>query len=282
MEKFLKVLLNILKYAFLLFWAALVLFPFFYMILTSFKSFSSYNSEYVPRLYLVSPTFDNYVTALTEVKLLSYMLNTFIYAVVTTFLMVVVSVLAAYAFARLKFKGKNLIFVLFLALMMIPVELVIITNYTTIVNLNLRNTFVGLILPSVTSVFFIYLLKENFALVPDSLYNAARLDGCTDLRYMLEVVVPINKATVISVTILKLIECWNMYIWARLVTTEEGRYLVSNGIQVLRTSGFGRDNVPVMMAAVVIVSLPLVIVYLIFRRQIMAGVQKSGIKGGLI
>ena len=153
---------KILTYALLSVWALLVLFPFYWMILTSVKSYSSYNSEYIPKLYTLSPTLQNYADAFTAVPLARYFFNALIFTVVTTALMLAVTILAAYAFARMNFRGKNIAFTIFLSLMMIPNELVIITNYVTITNLDLRNTYLGLILPSVTSVFYIYLLKENF------------------------------------------------------------------------------------------------------------------------
>ena len=171
-------------YFFLTVWALIVLFPFYWMVLTSVKSYSAYNAEHVPAFFTLSPTLQNYVDAFTTVPLMGYLLNTLIFTVITTFLMVIVSVLAAYAFARLEFKGKNLVFTLFLSLMMIPSELVVITNFVTITNLGLRNTITGLVLPSVTSVFYIYLLKENFEQVPDELYRAAKVDGTSDLKYL--------------------------------------------------------------------------------------------------
>ena len=193
--------------------------------------------------------------------------------------MTAVVVLAAYAFARMQFKGKNLLFTAFLSLMMIPNELVIITNYVTVTNLDLRNSFTGLILPSVISVFYIYLLKQNFSQVPDELYYAAKVDGTTDLKFLVRVLLPICKPTVITVVILKVIECWNSYVWPRLVTDEEAYYLVSEGIQTIRESGFGRANVPAMMAAVVVISVPLILLFLVFRDRIMSGVAKGGLKG---
>ena len=193
--------------------------------------------------------------------------------------MLVVVTLAAYAFSRLKFKGRDLVFTLFLSLMMIPNELVIITNFITITNAGLRNSFTGLILPSVMSVFFVYLLKENFAQVPDELYYAAKVDGTSDLKYLFKVMLPICKPTVVTVVILKVIECWNSYVWPRLITDNEDYYLVSNGIQAIRENGFGRENVPAMMAAVVAVSLPLIILFLVFRNKIMEGVARGGTKG---
>ena len=238
-------------YVLLSIWAIVVLFPFYWMLLTSVKSYSAYNSEYIPQLFTLSPTLQNYVDVFTTVPLADYLLNTLIFTVLTTAIMLVVTVFAAFAFARLDFKGKDLAFTLFLSLMMIPNELVIITNYVTITNLDMRNSFLGLILPSVTSVFYIYLLKENFAQIPDELYYAAKVDGTSDLKYLFKVLLPICRPTIITITILKVIECWNSYVWPRLITDEQAYFLVSNGIQEIRENGLGRENIPAMMAAVV-------------------------------
>lgn len=270
---------NVVLYTLLTLWAILVLFPFYWMVLTSVKSYSTYNAERIPAFFTLSPTIQNYVDAFTTVPLGRYLLNTLIFTVITTGIMLVVITLAAFAFARLEFRGKNLVFTLFLSLMMIPNELVVITNFATITNLGLRNTFVGLILPSVTSVFYIYLLKENFAQIPNELYYAAKVDGTSDLRYLRRVMIPICKPTLITIVILKVIECWNSYVWPRLITDDANYYLVSNGIQEIRENGFGRENIPAMMAAVVVISLPLIILFLIFRKKIMAGVARGGTKG---
>ena len=266
-------------YFFLTVWALIVLFPFYWMVLTSVKSYSAYNAEHVPAFFTLSPTLQNYVDAFTTVPLMGYLLNTLIFTVITTFLMVIVSVLAAYAFARLEFKGKNLVFTLFLSLMMIPSELVVITNFVTITNLGLRNTITGLVLPSVTSVFYIYLLKENFEQVPDELYRAAKVDGTSDLKYLWKVMIPICRPTIVTITILKIIECWNSYVWPRLITDDPAYYLVSNGIQEILENGFGRENIPAMMAAVVVISVPLILLFLVFRKKIMSGVSRGGLKG---
>ena len=268
-----------LTYVLLTFWALVVLFPFYWMILTSLKSYGAYNSEYTPRFFTLSPTLQNYADAFTAAPLGQYLVNTLIFTVITTAAMLIVITLAAYAFARFEFRGKNIVFTLFLSLMMIPNELVVITNFVTITNLNLRNTFLGLILPSVTSVFYIYLLKENFAQVPDSLYYAAKVDGTSDLKYLFKVMIPICRPTLITVTILKIIECWNSYVWPRLITDDKAYFLVSNGIQEIRENGFGRENVPAMMAAVVVISVPLILLFLIFRKKVMAGVARGGTKG---
>ena len=268
-----------ITYAGLAFWAVLVLFPFYWMILTSLKGYGAYNSEYIPQFYTLAPTLQNYLQAFTAVPLARFFVNTLVFTVITTAIMLVVTILSAYAFARLNFKGKDLVFTLFLALMMIPNELVVITNYVTVTNLEMRNTFAGLILPSVTSVFYIYLLKENFAQVPNELYYAAKVDGTTDFKYLLRVMVPICKPTLVTVAILKVIECWNSYVWPRLVTDEESHFLVSNGIQAIRETGFGRENIPAMMAAVVAISVPLIVLFLLFRNKIMEGVSRGGTKG---
>ncbi len=274
-----KKIFHAVDYFFLTVWAVMVLFPFYWMLLTSVKSYGTYNSEYIPQFFTLSPTFQNYIDAFTTVDLGRYFLNTLIFTVVTTGLMMVVIIPAAFAFARLEFPGKHLAFTLFLSLMMIPNELVIITNFVTITNLHLRNTFTGLILPSVTSVFYIYLLKENFEQIPDELYRAARVDGTTDFKYLLTVMMPIAKPTLVTITILKVIECWNSYVWPRLITDDPRYYLVSNGIQEIRENGFGRENIPAMMAAVVVISLPLIVLFLIFRKKVMAGVSRGGTKG---
>ena len=263
----------------LVFWAVMVLFPFYWMLLTSVKSYGTYNAEYIPKLYTLHPTFSNYADAFQAVPLGRYFMNTVLFTVVTTAAMLVVTVLAAFAFARLEFRGKNLAFTAFLSLMMIPSELVVITNFVTVTNMDLRNTYLGLILPSVTSVFYIYLLKENFARIPDELYYAAKVDGSSDLGYLWKVMIPICQPTIVTVTILKVIECWNSYVWPRLITDDQAYFLVSNGIQEIRENGFGRENIPAMMAAVVVISIPLIVLFLLFHKKIMAGVARGGIKG---
>lgn len=269
----------ILIYLFLTIAAITVLFPFYWMILSSVKTFADYTSQTVPTFVPTHATMENYQIAWTSVQLGNYMINTLIFSTITTAIMVVVCIFAAFAFARLNFKGKEIVFTVFLATMMIPMELFTITNYATVVHMNLRNTFVGLILPSVISVFYIYLLRQNFMQVPDQTYYAAKVDGTNDMKYLWKVLVPLSKPTIVSIVILKFIECWNSYVWPRLVTTKANYFLVSNGIEELRTSGFGRENIPAMMAAVVIVSIPLLLLFVFFRKQIMSGVARTGVKG---
>ena len=268
-----------LTYTLLVFWGIVVLFPFFWMLLTSIKSYGEYNSEYIPKFYSSNPTIQNYLDAFTQVPLAQYFLNTLIFTMITTAVMLVVITLAAFAFARLEFKGKDTLFVLFLSMMMIPNELVIITNFVTVTDLDMRNTFAGLILPSIMSVFYLYLLKETFQQIPDNLYQAAKVDGTSDFKYLLRVMIPIAKPTLVTITILKVIECWNSYVWPRLITDDSAYFLVSNGIQEIRENGFGRENIPAMMAAVVVITLPLLVLFLIFRNKIMEGVSRGGSKG---
>lgn len=266
-------------YFFLALWGIVVLFPFYWMILTSVKSYSSYNSEFIPSFFTLHPTLSNYSEAFSAVPLGKYFGNTVIFTVITTASMLLVIIPAAYAFARLDFRGRNFLFTLFLSLMMIPTELVVITNFVTITDWNLRNSFLGLILPSVTSVFYIYLLKENFEQVPDDLYKAAKIDGTSDLKYLTHIMIPMCRPTIITVTILKVIECWNSYVWPRLITDDPSFFLVSNGIQEIRQNGFGRENIPAMMSAVVVISVPLILLFLVFRKKIMEGVSRGGTKG---
>ena len=268
-----------ITYALLGVWALIVLFPFYWMILTSVKSYSQYSGEFIPQFITMNPTLENYATAFTAVPLAKYLLNTVIFTVATTAIMLVVTVLAAFGFSRMSFRGRDIAFTIFLSMMMIPNELVIITNFLTVTQLDWRNTFEGLILPSVTSVFYIYLLKENFSQVPDELYWAAKVDGTSDLKYLLRVMVPICRPTLVTITVLKAIECWNSFVWPRLITDDPEYYLVSNAIQTIRESGFGRENIPAMMAAVVVISAPLIVLFLTFRRQIMSGVARGGTKG---
>ena len=279
MEKTKTILKKTGVYLPLALWALVVLFPFYWMVLTSLKGYGAYNSEMVPQLFTLSPTFANYREVFTAVPLGKYLMNTLVFTLLTTAIMLVVTVLAAFAFSRLQFRGKELVFTAFLALMMIPNELVVITNFVTVTELDLRNSFPGLILPSVASVFYIYLLKENFSQIPDALYYAAKVDGTSDMRYLWRVMLPICRPTLVTVTILKVIECWNSFVWPRLITDDRNFFLVSNGIQEIRENGLGRENIPAMMAAVVVISLPLIVLFLIFRKKIMAGVSRGGVKG---
>ncbi len=277
-QKALKALATAGIYAFLILMAVIVLFPFYWMIISSLKSLAEYRMS-SPTFWPKEILFSNYAEAFTTASLGVLFKNTMIVGLVSTLLSLVITILTAFAFARLEFKGRNAVFALFLSLMMIPTELVIITNYVTIVNWHMHNTYLGLILPSVTSVFYIYLLKENFESIPDELYKAAKVDGTSDLKYLLKVMIPIAQPTIVTIVILKVIECWNSYVWPRLITYDKNYFLVSNGIQEIRQNGFGRENTPAMMAAVVVISVPLIVLFLIFHKKIMEGVSRGGTKG---
>ena len=258
--------------------AFIMILPFVWTLLTAFKT-QAEALQVPPRILPSSWSPRNFESVLQVLPFGKFFYNTFAMIVLRVLGSVFFSALAAFAFARLQFAGRDLVFTLFLALMMIPGELVVITNFATITNLELRNTFTGLILPSVTSVFYIYLLRENFAQIPDELYYAAKVDGTSDFRYLRRVMIPICRPTLVTITILKIIECWNSYVWPRLITDDANYYLVSNGIQEIRENGFGRANIPAMMAAVVVISLPLILLFLLFRRQIMSGIARGGTKG---
>ena len=266
-------------YTLLAVWAIMVLFPFYFMILTSLKSYSSYNSERIPQLITLSPTLQNYAQAFEDGNLWQLFKNTAFVGIVSTILSLVITILSAFAFARLEFKGKDLMFGALLATMMIPGELFTITNYLTVTNLKWIDTFYALIIPFLVSVFYIYLLKQNFMQIPNELYLAAKVDGTSDLKYLWKVMIPLALPTLISITILKMMGAWNSYIWPKLVTKKESMMLVTNGLRNAFTSVDGQANIPVQMAAVAIVSAPLFMVFLFLRKYIMAGVSRSGIKG---
>ena len=170
-------------------------------------------------------------------------------------------------------------FALLLATMMIPGELFTITNYATVTQIGWMNTYKVLIIPFLVSVFYIYLLRQNFMQIPNELYLAAKVDGTSDLKYLWKVMVPLRLPTLISITILKMMGAWNSYIWPRLVANDEAHRLITNGLRNAFTDTTGDVNYPVQMAAVAIVSAPLFLVFIFLRKYIMAGVSRSGIKG---
>ena len=266
-------------YAFLLLMALVVLFPFYWMISSSLKSLEEYRMSvptFWPKMVMVS----NYAEAFTTASLGRLFYNTMIVGVVSTLLSLVITVLSAFAFARLEFKGRDTLFTLLLATMMIPGELFTITNYITVVNvLKWGNTFTALIVPFLVSVFYIYLLRQNFMQIPNELYLAAKVDGCGDLKYLWKVMIPLALPTLISITILKMMGAWNSYVWPRLVANDDAHRLITNGLRNAFTATTGDVNYPVQMAAVAIVSAPLFLVFIFLRKYIMKGVSRSGIKG---
>ena len=277
-QRAMKIVVQVLLYTFLSIMALIVVFPFYWMIISSLKTTVEYRLS-VPTLFPRQIMWSNYVEAFSAANLGRLFINTVIVGIVSTLLSLVITILSAFAFARLEFKGKNALFAALLATMMIPGELFTITNYITVNNFGWIDTYTVLIVPFLVSIFYIYLLRQNFLQIPNELYLAAKVDGTTDFKYLMKVLVPIRRPTVVTVTILKVIECWNSYVWPRLITDDQAYYLVSNGIQEIRENGFGRENIPAMMAAVVVISLPLIVLFLIFRNKIMAGVARGGTKG---
>ena len=265
-------------YLFLFIMALIVLFPFYWMIISSLKTEAEYRAT-IPTFWPQVIRWANYADAFTAASLGRLFLNTAYVGVVSTLLSLVITVLSAFAFARLEFKGKDLMFGALLATMMIPGELFTITNYITVNNLGWMNTFTALIVPFLVSVFYIYLLRQNFLQIPNELYLAAKVDGCSDLKYLWKVMVPLSMPTLISITILKMMGAWNSYIWPKLVANDTAHTLITNGLRNAFTSTSGQTNYPVQMAAVAIVSAPLFLVFIFLRKYIMAGVSRSGIKG---
>ena len=273
-----QVLAKIGTYVFLIIMAVIVLFPFYWMIISSLKSLAEYRQA-VPTFWPKQMHFENYAEAFTAANLGRLFLNTLYVGLVSTALSLVITVLCAFAFARLEFKGKEALFSALLATMMIPGELFTITNYITVNQLGWMHTFTALIVPFLVSVFYIYLLKQNFMQIPNELYLAAKVDGTSDLKYLWKVMIPLAKPTLISITILKMMGAWNTYIWPKLVANDDAHRLITNGLRNAFTDTTGQANYPVQMAAVAIVSAPLFMVFLFLRKYIMSGVSRSGIKG---
>jgi len=277
-QKIVKAIVHVGVYAFLGIMALIVLFPFYWMIISSLKTLDEYRMS-VPTFWPQRIMFSNYAEAFTEASLGRLFVNTLYVGVVSTILSLVITVLSAFAFARLEFKGRDTMFGLLLATMMIPGELFTITNYETVTKLGWMNTFTVLIVPFLVSVFYIYLLKQNFMQIPNELYLAAKVDGTSDIKYLWKVMIPLALPTLISITILKMMGAWNSYIWPRLVANDEAHRMITNGLRNAFTATSGDVNYPVQMAAVAIVSAPLFLVFIFLRKYIMAGVSRSGIKG---
>lgn len=277
-QKITKFVVKFFVYAFLIAMAIIVLFPFYWMIISSLKTLDEYRLSqptFFPQTIMIS----NYAEAFTTASLGRLFINTMIVGVVSTLLSLVITVLSAFAFARLEFKGKELLFSALLATMMIPGELFTITNFVTVTNLGWRNTYRVLIVPFLVSVFYIFLLRQNFMQIPNELYLAAKVDGTSDIKYLCKVMVPLSLPTLISITILKMMGAWNSYMWPKLVANTPEYSLITNGLRNAFTDTTGDVNYPVQMAAVAIVSAPLFLVFIFLRKYIMAGVSRSGIKG---
>ena len=277
-QKIVKIVVYILLYAFLLSMALMVLFPFYWMINSSLKTLEEYRWS-VPSFWPKTVMLSNYVEAFSAANLGRLFLNTMYVGIVSTLLSLVITVLSAFAFARLEFKGKETLFAALLATMMIPGELFTITNYSTVTSFGWINSYEVLIIPFLVSIFYIYLLRQNFLQIPNELYLAAKVDGTSDIKYLWKVMIPLSLPTLISITILKMMGAWNSYIWPRLVANKPEYQLITNGLRNAFKDTTGDVNYPVQMAAVALVSLPLFLVFIFLRKYIMKGVSRSGIKG---
>ena len=277
-QRIIKALVKTGTYAFLFVMALIVLFPFYWMIISSLKTLEEYRMS-VPTFWPKTVMLSNYAEAFTTANLGRLFLNTMYVGIVSTLLSLVITVLSAFAFARLEFKGRDTMFGAMLATMMIPGELFTITNYSTVTQLGWIGSFDALIFPFLVSVFYIYLLRQNFMQIPNELYLAAKVDGTSDLKYLWKVMIPLALPTLISITILKMMGAWNSYVWPRLVANDEAHRMITNGLRNAFTDTSGDVNYPVQMAAVAIVSAPLFMVFLFLRKYIMSGVSRSGIKG---
>ena len=296
-QRVIRVMVQIFLYVFLIIMALIIVFPFYFMLISSVKELAEYRLP-IQTLWPNKIVLFNYVEAFNTASLDTLFSNTLYVGVVSTVLSLVITVITAFAFARLEFKGKNAMFAALLATMMIPGELFTITNYQTVSNfLGLRtlgrelgsdllismgdwkNTFTVLIVPFLVSVFYIYLLRQNFLQIPNELYLAAKVDGTSDIKYLWKVMIPLAMPTLISITILKMMGAWNSYMWPRLVANDDAHRLITNGLRNAFTTTTGDVNIPVQMAAVAIVSAPLFLVFIFLRKYIMKGVSRSGIKG---
>ena len=271
-------MVQIFVYLFLILMGVIVLFPFYWMIISSLKTLQEYRLS-VPTFFPRRIMFSNYADAFTTASLGRLFLNTLYVGIVSTILSLIITILSAFAFARLEFKGKNILFAGLLATMMIPGELFTITNYSTVTNFGWINTYTVLIVPFLVSVFYIYLLRQNFLQIPNELYLAAKVDGTSDFKYLVKVMIPLSLPTLISITILKMMGAWNSYIWPRLVANDANHRMVTNGLRNAFRDTTGDVNYPVQMAAVALVSAPLFLVFIFLRKYIMRGVSRSGIKG---
>ena len=277
-QRVVGVAVKVMVYAFLILMGVIVLFPFYWMIISSLKTLAEYRLS-VPTFFPKRVMFSNYADAFTTASLGRLFLNTMYVGIVSTILSLIITILSAFAFARLEFKGKNILFAGLLATMMIPGELFTITNYSTVTNFGWINTYTVLIVPFLVSVFYIYLLRQNFLQIPDELYLAAKVDGTSDFKYLCKIMIPLSLPTLISITILKMMGAWNSYIWPRLVANDAAHRMVTNGLRNAFKDTTGDVNYPVQMAAVALVSAPLFLVFIFLRKYIMRGVSRSGIKG---
>ncbi|MBE6136836.1 MAG: carbohydrate ABC transporter permease [Erysipelotrichaceae bacterium] len=275
-----SVIKDIVLYLILTFFALFTLIPFYWMISTALKS-SEELSLLKATLYPHQIDWSSFKSVFSgeNAILIRYMFNTLLVGTLTTAISVCVTVLAAFAFARLSFKGRDVIFTILLATMMIPGEMMIITNFTTVAAWGWLDSYTALIIPFTASVFYTFFLRQNFKQIPDELYYAAKVDGNSDFKYLFKVMIPIAKPSIITITILSMIGSWNAYIWPRTVSQGYTMKLVTDGIMSLFSSDIGKNVDNQIMAAATVVSVPLLLAFVVFRKYIMRGVARSGIKG---
>ncbi|MFA6861542.1 MAG: carbohydrate ABC transporter permease [Bacilli bacterium] len=277
----------ILTYAFLVFFALLFIFPFYWMIITSLKSgdeIKGFSTGGVQTFWPVNLV-NNYANLNETFAFGTYVTNTLIVGIFSTIGTIITCILAAFAFSRLEFKGKDFMFTLLLSTMMIPGEMMVVTNYVSVSNLgwtdgSATGAYLAMIIPFMVSVFYIYLLRQNFMQIPNELYLAAKVDGKSDWQYLWKVMVPLAMPSLITIFILKLMGAWNSYIWPNLITSgNRSLWLVSNGLRSSFSTGTNFDAYGQQMAATVLVTLPLLLIFIVFRKYIMRGVSRAGIKG---
>jgi multiple sugar transport system permease protein len=295
-----KIISNVLVYLFLAAIAITILVPFYWMLLTSVKD--AIMIEQTPPLLFIKPSewkLLNYTSLFDLVQsgprrgqplfpFFTYMKNTIVISIITTIGTSITTILAAYAFARLNFKGRDVVFGIIIATMMIPGEIFILTNFLTvnrlgwydIMNQTYMDAILAMTLPFMTSVFYTFYLRQTFKQIPNELYYAAKVDGTTDFKYLLKVMIPVAMPTIVTIIILNSMGAWSAYIWPAMVTTKDSYRLVSNGLRGAFTdTSTGRTDYGQQMASATLVTLPLLIVFFTFRKQIMRGVSRSGIKG---
>jgi multiple sugar transport system permease protein len=280
-EKRLRILKYVLLYLFLVVMAVFIVIPFYWMFLVSLKSAEELEAP-VQSFITLKPQFINYAMAV-KTQSFNYgrlVFNTVWVGVWSTVGMLITTILAAFAFARIRFKGSAFLFSIFMSTMMIPGEMLTITNMQTVYRvLDWDDTYLGLIVPFMVSIFNIYLLRQNFKQIPDELYYAAKVDGTGDFKYLIRIMIPIGMPTIITMTILKIMGTWNSYLWPNLITNDENMRLISNGLRTAFKDTEGRSTQNVQMAATVLVTVPLLLLFVCLRKYIMRGVSRSGIKG---
>lgn len=269
-------IINIFSLILVIFLAIITVFPFIYMVLAGLMTYQEATSippTMIPEVF----QFSNYLKVFEQAPFIRYFFNTVFVAGVTTITTLVTAVLAAFALVKLEFKHKNLVLFVLVSLLMVPYESIVFTNYHTIAKMGLLNTYAALIIPSMTSIFYIYYLVGYLKSIPISYYRAAKIDGASDLEFIYKIMIPLSKPALVTVGILSFISSWNSFLWPLLVTNEKKYRLLNNGLAAFTTES-GSD-VHLQMAAATLTIIPVILIYLVFRKEIIRGVAKNGIKG---